>query len=92
MPGKAHFTGALICALVDLGRMKIVEFSDRSITLRKLNDEGYDSVYMPGIILDPNGRVNRDEFVVYEKHRVKKIIVCNLPKESAYKFEKYLFA
>ena len=84
MLGKAHFKGAVICALVDLGRKKIVEISDRSITLQKLNNEGYDSVYVPGIIPTPMGRVSRDEFVVYEKHRVKKFIVCTHIQESGY--------
>ena len=76
LSGKAHYTGAVICALVDMGRRKTVEMSDRSITLAKLNAENYDSVYVPGIMPTPEGRVSRDEFVVYEKSRVKKFIVC----------------
>ena len=87
MSGKAHYTGAVICALVDMGRKKIVPYSDRSITIAKLNAEGYDSVYVPGIMPTPEGRVSRDEFVVYQKHRVKKFIVCfNLSESDGFTF------
>lgn len=62
--------GALIAALVDMGRMKIVERADNSITLQSLNNQGYDTVYATkGVDL------NNDEFVVYESERIKEWIV-----------------
>jgi hypothetical protein len=69
--GKAHNYGSIICALVDMGRMKIVQQADRTITLEKLNAEGYDSVYAQA-----GGDLSRDEFIVYETSRVKKFIIC----------------
>jgi hypothetical protein len=69
--GKAHFTGAFICALIDMGRMKTVTKGDRTITLQKLNREGFDSVYAKA-----GGDLSRDEFIVYSSDRVKKWIIC----------------
>ena len=69
--GKAHFTGPVIIAQADLGRVKTLTRRDRTLTLKKLNDQGYDSVYA-----DVGVDLSRPEFVIYEPDRVKQWIVC----------------
>ena len=54
--------GALICALVEMGKIKYVSQPDSGITADKLAAEGYDSVYA---VTKP-GFLTRDEFVVYK--------------------------
>ena len=69
--GKAIQEGAIICALVNVGRMKKVSAPDSEITLQKLNASGYDSVYARA----KEGFLSRDEFVVYKTDRVKQWVI-----------------
>lgn len=70
--GKAQNEGgAIIVALVDMGKMKTVYYANRSITQNNLNFEGYDSVYA-----EAGGDLTRDEFVVYSPDRIKSWIIC----------------
>jgi hypothetical protein len=57
-----------------MGRMKFIDnvtydnHAHRNITLAKLNEENFDSVY---------GNVHgRPELIIYEPDRIKKFIVC----------------
>jgi hypothetical protein len=72
--------GALIAALVDMGRMKTVRDQRETQAQRHGGtgkDEGYDSVYVIG--MGP-GRSRfqevNDEFLVYDPSRIKAFIVC----------------
>ena len=57
-----------------MGRIKTVKQADNSITLEKLQQEGFDSIYVEKS-KEPNG-VNYDEFVVYSNERIKEMIIC----------------
>ena len=57
-----------------MGRIKTVKQADNSITLEKLQQEGFDSIYVEKST-EPNG-VNYDEFVVYSNERIKEMIIC----------------
>ena len=81
--GEEGGFGALIIALVDMGRKKEVVNMRESNTKRppvygtgKL--EGYDSVYALGQGENNKifGCVSRDEFLVYDPMRIKQFIVC----------------
>ena len=57
-----------------MGRIKTVKQADKSITLEKLQQEGFDSIYVEKSN-EPNG-VNYDEFVIYSNERIKEMIIC----------------
>ena len=72
---KAHHHGAMLCARVDTGRVKIMTYFDRNLTLEQLNKEGFDCVFLPS----GDGVVSKNEYVVYESHRIKLIERSELP-------------
>ena len=57
-----------------MGRIKTVKQADNSITLEKLQQEVFDSIYVENS-KEPNG-VNYDEFVIYSNERIKEMIIC----------------
>ena len=78
--GHVGGKGALIVALVDMGRMKTVRDQRKTQAQRHGGtgkDEGYDSVYVIG--MGPGRSVFQevnDEFLVYDPSRIKAFIVC----------------
>jgi hypothetical protein len=70
---KAHNFGAIICAIIDMGKFKIVNEAARDITIDKLREEGFDSVFAKS---SPTFLRTGDELVVYEPERVIEWVVA----------------
>ena len=96
--GEEGGFGALIIALVDMGRKKEVVNMRESNTKRPPvygtgRLEGYDSVYAFGQGENNKifGCVSRDEFLVYDPMRIKQFVVC-IWKNSKMVITKFLDA
>ena len=69
---KAHNFGAIICAIIDMGKFKIVNEVARDTRIQKLRREGFDSVFAKS---SPSFLKTGDELVIYEPHRVIEWVV-----------------
>eukprot|EP00746_Dinoflagellata_sp_MGD_P030379 gnl/MRDRNA2_/MRDRNA2_172053_c0_seq1.p1 gnl/MRDRNA2_/MRDRNA2_172053_c0~~gnl/MRDRNA2_/MRDRNA2_172053_c0_seq1.p1 ORF type:complete len:372 (-),score=44.06 gnl/MRDRNA2_/MRDRNA2_172053_c0_seq1:99-1127(-) len=68
--GKAHNNGYMLVCDVSVGRTKLVDQWDPSITKSTLKAEGFDSVY---ITAGQNSSASRPEYVVFSPRQVKMI-------------------
>jgi hypothetical protein len=68
---KATHHGPILECVVNLGRPKCVTCADNSLTLSKLNAQGYDSVWAEAGIAMDGRALHYPEFCVYEPHRVR---------------------
>ena len=64
---KAHHKGVILKAQVDLGKVKHMTGLDPTMTLGKLGQEGFDSVYLPQ---GDGTNLRSEEYVIYEPSRV----------------------